>query len=164
MKVEFHRRRVIAAVAIVAAVLGHVNRLSAAESRPVDCELTVRGKTYIRGVCQFRATGDGGFQISGGDYFAYVNVIGRGVAEASWNENPQSTHAQANLGTVTRKGACWVGANATICARDLSPAKAKAVTAAQPDGLSLFPNVPGASSACIGVEGQLEAGQGTRSA
>ena len=77
----------------------------------------------------------------------------------SWNENPQSTHAHANLGVVTRKGACWVGANATICARDLSPAKAKAVAAAQPDGLSLFPNLPGASSACIGVEGQLEPGK-----
>ncbi|MGD9922200.1 MAG: hypothetical protein AB7V13_12240 [Pseudorhodoplanes sp.] len=158
MKVAFQKRRVIAALAIAAAMLGHANTPFAAESRPVDCELTVRGTTYIRGICQFRPTGGGGFQISGDDYFAYVNVTGRGVAEASWNEHPESTHAQAPLGVVTRKGACWTGANATICARDLSPEKARAVTAAQPDGLSLFPNLPGASSACIGAEGKLEPG------
>jgi hypothetical protein len=52
-----------------------------------------------------------------------------------------------------------VGANATICARDLPPGKAKAAAAAQPDGASLFPDLPGASTACIGAEGPLEAGK-----
>jgi hypothetical protein len=160
MSVTFERlhRNAIVALTIGTAIFGHPQSLHA-EGRPVDCELTVRGKTYIKGVCQFSATGGGGFQISGGDYFAYVNVTGPGVAEASWNASPNWTHAQANLGVVRRKGACWVGANATICARDLSPEKARAAAAAQPDGASLFPNVPGASSACIGAEGRLEAGK-----
>ena len=127
-----------------------------AESRPVDCELTVRGQAYLRGVCQFAPLTDGGFTITGTEYFAYVNVTGPGVAEASWNENPLSTHAQAPLGTVRRNGACWVGATARICARSLSPAAERAALAAQPDGEALFPET--ALQSCLGVEGRLEPG------
>ena len=127
-----------------------------AESRPAECELTVRGQTYIRGVCQFSPQSGGSFEISGGDYFAYVNVTGSGVADASWNENPASTHAQVPLGTVTRSGACWVGAQVRICARALSPAAQRAAVAAQPDGYALFPDI--ALHSCLGVEGALEAG------
>ena len=129
----------------------------ASDERPVDCELTVSGKTYIKGVCQFRPTMGGGFQIQGGDYFADVSIVGPGVGEASWNENPLSTHAQSPLGAVERKGACWVGAKATICARDLPPERMRAIAAAQPDGFALFPELPG-GSACIGVDGALAAG------
>ena len=130
LRAVFFRHHVIVGAVLAAAVLGTSNSSSAAEDRPADCELTVRGKTYIKGVCQFRPTGGGGFRISGNDYFANVSITAPGVAEASWNESPQSTHAHSNLGTLNRKGACWVGANATICARELSPEKAKAVAAA----------------------------------
>jgi hypothetical protein len=127
-----------------------------AESRPAECELTVRGQTYIRGVCQFSPQQGGSFQISGGDYFAYVNVTGNGAAEGSWNENPASTHAQAPLGALTRSGACWVGAQVRICARGLSPAAQRAAVAAQPDGYALFPET--ALQSCLGVEGAMEPG------
>ncbi|WP_216878788.1 MULTISPECIES: hypothetical protein [Roseomonadaceae] len=129
---------------------------AAADSRPADCELTVRGQNYIRGICQFSPMQGGSFQISGGDRFAYVTVIAPGVAEASWNEDPAATHAQAPLGRLTRSGACWVGAEARICARSLSPAAQRAALAAQPDGDALFPEV--ALQACLGVEGALEPG------
>ena len=159
MQVAFVRCRVILGAAVLAAALfGTSNPSRAAEDRPADCELTVRGKTYIKGVCQFRPTGGGGFQISGNDYFAYVSITAPGVAEASWNESPQSTHAHSNLGTLKRKGACWVGANATICARELSPGKAKAVTANQPGGETLWPILPGLS-ACLSAQGRPEAGK-----
>ncbi|MBW6398615.1 hypothetical protein KPL78_12190 [Roseomonas sp. HJA6] len=127
-----------------------------ADSRPADCELTVGGRTYIKGVCQFTPESDGSFQISGGDYFAYVNVTSPGVAEASWNENPASTHAHTRLGPVTRSGACWVGTGTRICARALSQAAERAAVAAQPNGQALFPET--ALQACLGVEGALEVG------
>ena len=81
--------------------------LATAAQRPAMCKLVVKGKAYINGQCQFEADRDGSFRIFGKDYFAYVNVEGK-TAEASWNADPKSTHAQAPLGTLTRKGACWV--------------------------------------------------------
>lgn len=131
--------------------------LPAASARPADCTLVVKGRTYIKGPCEFKAEKDGSFQISGGDYFAYVNVTGD-VAEASWNADPKSTHAQAPLGTLQRKGACWSNAIATICARALPPAQAKAIQAAQPAGEMIYPDFPGASQSCIGIEGRLQTG------
>ncbi|MEI9888839.1 MAG: hypothetical protein WDN08_20525 [Rhizomicrobium sp.] len=125
-------------------------------ARPADCELTVKGKAYIKGVCQFTPSPGGSFQISQGDYFAYLNVTKPGVADASWNETPESTHAQAPLGTLARQGACWINRTVRICARALPPGTVKAVLAAQPNGAMLYP--PEASQSCIGVEGPLEPG------
>jgi hypothetical protein len=152
-------RAAIGAAAVICSVLGAAwpSSARAADERPVDCELAVRGKSYIKGVCWFRAETGGGFQISGGDYFAQVSFVGPGKGEAHWNENPKSTHAQAPLGAVERQGACWVGAQATLCARELSPERARAAIAAQPGGLALFPVLPGAS-ACLGVDGPVTAG------
>ncbi len=144
-------------LAIVAAIaLACLTTPASADTRPVDCELTVKGRTYIKGVCQFSATADGSFQIFGKDYFAYVNVVSSGVAEASWNADPASTHAQTPLGEVRQSGGCWTGKAAKICARALSPAAEKAAIASQPNGLALFPEV--ALQSCLGVEGPLEPG------
>lgn len=148
---ELDRRAIVLASALACSATPAM-----AEGRPASCELTVRGRTYIEGVCQFTPMPDGSFQISGGDYFAYVNLTALGVAEASWNENPASTHAHASLGTVTRSGACWLGTGVRICARGLSPAAERAAVAAQPDGQALFPEV--ALQACIGAEGGIRAG------
>ena len=129
---------------------------AAAEPRPADCELTVRGQTHIRGTCQFTPMQGGSFQISGGDYFAQVTLTAPGLAEGHWNADPASTHAQAPLGSLSRSGACWVGADVRICARSLSPAAQRAAQAAQPDGEALFPEI--ALQSCLGVEGALEPG------
>lgn len=125
-----------------------------AAPRPADCTLVVNGKTYIRGGCDFDADKDGSFRISGGDYFAYVNVTGNNRAEASWNADPASTHAQAPLGELTRKGACWVGRGVEICARNLSPEKLAAAQASRPGGEMITPDLPGASSSCVGARDQ----------
>lgn len=146
--------RLAVIMAVATLVFGATPAL--ADSRPVDCELTVRGRAYIKGVCQFTPMSDGSFQISGDDYFAYVNVVAPGVAEASWNRDPASTHAQVPLGRVTRSGACWSGAEARICARALSPAAERAAVAAQPGGQALFPEI--ALQACIGAEGAIGPG------
>lgn len=145
------RFAIVAAIA-VACMTAPAN----ADSRPVDCELTVQGRTYIKGVCQFSATTDGSFQIVGKDYFAYVNIVSPGIADASCNADPASTHAQAPLGQVRQGGGCWVGEAVKICARALTPAAEKAAIASQPNGLALFPEM--ALQSCIGVEGPLEPG------
>lgn len=97
-----------------------------AAQRPALCKLVVKGKTYIDGRCNFEDFGqDGSFAIgvlrddqripAGGFHFAYVDVHGN-TAEARWNEDRTDLHADAPLGTLTRKGACWVNAIAQICA------------------------------------------------
>lgn len=147
------------AVAVFAAVVSFALRSHDARAapRPADCELTVNGRTYIRGQCQFDADADGSFRVNGQDYFAYVNVTAPGVADASWNADPASTHAHTRIGEVRRQGACWVGANARICARALSPEALRTAQAAQPDGFALWPITPGLT-ACIGPQGALAAG------
>jgi hypothetical protein len=109
-------RAILAAIALAACLPASV---TLAASRQVQCKLVVEGKTYINGPCRFEALGtDGSFTIGGKNYFAYV-VIDEGTATASWNADPKSTHAHADLGAVTRNGACWENATAQICARGL---------------------------------------------
>ena len=144
-------KALLAATALAVSCTLLASAASAAQ-RPVACKLVVKGKTYLDGVCQFEADKDGSFRIFGKDYFAYVNVFGK-TAEASWNADPQSTHAQAPLGKLTRKGACWVSATVQICARSLSPAKLAAAMAAQPQGEMINPDFPGASQSCVVAKG-----------
>lgn len=95
-----------------------------AAGREVDCELQVKGKTYLKGTCMYDADPDGSFRLMGNKYFVYLNVLDGGVAGASWNETPESSHAQTPLGEdFKRKGACWIGKNAKICAMDKTSAK-----------------------------------------
>jgi hypothetical protein len=65
------------------------------------------------------ANGDG-FEIEpsgSNDIFAYVNLdLDHRSASASWNGLEHASHAQENLGTMTRQGGCWVNDAARICA------------------------------------------------
>lgn len=139
--------------AAIAGAIALVSTSAIAASRPADCKLVIEGKAYIDGVCDFDVDKDGSFEISAGDYFAYVNLTGKDRAEASWNADPQSTHAQTQLGVLSRKGACWVGRAVEICARNLSAAQLASVRASRPDGYMITPDIPGASSACVGARG-----------
>lgn len=95
-----------------------------AAGREVDCELQVKGKTYLKGTCMYDADPDGSFRLMGNKYFVYLNMLDGGVAGASWNGTPSSSHAHVLLGEdFKRKGACWIGKNAKICATDKSQAK-----------------------------------------
>lgn len=134
---------------------------AAAAPRPADCKLVVKGKTYINGICEFDAgdSKDGSFTITGKDYFAYLTVTGKNKAEATWNADPASTHAQAPLGALTRKGPCWVSGSAELCARNLDPARLAAALANRPDGMTIYPDTPGASQSCVAArDGRWEAG------
>jgi hypothetical protein len=97
-----------------------------AEGREVDCQLTVKGKTYLKGTCMYDADKDGSFRLFGDKYFVYLNTLDKGLAGASWNENPKSSHAQVPLGEdFKRDGGCWVGKKAKICAWDKKDANSK---------------------------------------
>lgn len=86
-------------------------------ARPVICKLTVDGRTYIKGACEFTPLGvDGSFLIKKGDYFAQVNVDAPGTAEGYWNEEPGASHAHTPLGRLTRNDACWVNRRVIVCA------------------------------------------------
>lgn len=83
------------------------------------CLLEVDGKTYLSGRCAINLdmhkgvpTGDFSIGTDGkSDYFAYVNDSGR---SATWNDG--ASHAHTPLGTLTKKGACWVNSHTKVCA------------------------------------------------
>jgi hypothetical protein len=113
--------------ACVVALCGLAGSTAIAAQRPAQCKLVVKGKTYINGRCNFESFGtDGSFAIGvlgddqpipkGGFYFAYVDVDGN-TAEGKWNEDRTELHANAPLGTLKRKGACWENDIAQVCAK-----------------------------------------------
>jgi len=109
--------RSIVAVSIVAAC-GWMGGAAIAAERQALCTFVVAGKTYIHGPCNFEADPDGSFRIWDEVHTVYVNVDGN-AAEASWNKDPKSFHADSPLGTLTRNGACWANAVTQVCTRSL---------------------------------------------
>lgn len=89
-----------------------------AAERQASCKFTVEGKTVINGRCSFESDPDGSFRMWDKKHTVYLNVDGN-TAEATWNKIPGSFHADSPVGTLNRKGACWVNARAEICARNL---------------------------------------------
>jgi hypothetical protein len=101
------------------------------------CLLEIDRHTYIAGRCSYYIARDGSLEIHGprqiysgidyprpqiysgersNDYFAQVDVSADGhFAEGLWNANIHATHAQSELGRLTRRGACWVNARVRIC-------------------------------------------------
>ena len=107
--------RLIATLALLATTVWTASPAFAAP-RQAQCKLIVDGKAYINGPCRFDTLdADGSFTITGKTYFAYV-TIADGEAHATWNKDPKSTHAHADLGDVKREGACWTNARTRICA------------------------------------------------
>jgi hypothetical protein len=110
----------------VIALCGLMGSAAVAADRWARCTLAVKGKTFINGRCNVEDMGEGSFAVGvlrddqaiprKGFYFAYVDVNGD-TAEAKWNEDRSEMHANAPLGTLTRKGACWVNDIAKICVR-----------------------------------------------
>lgn len=123
--------------------------LSSASAYPVDCLLEVEGKTYIKGVCEFTSRDGGDFQIMGKAYFAQLNVEGKGKGSVTWNASPDSTHAQAYIGEVERKGACWISERVKVCARALSKARRAEIEATRPDGETIELIVAGYPNVCL---------------
>jgi hypothetical protein len=138
------KQLVLAGAVVSGTVLAPVGAAHAATTAS-KCVITIKGKTWVSGPCKYEDLGDGSFMLSdpkmviGCDVnndnkrdasddcavaeekmfkkgvFVYVNIIEPGKADGSWNEG-QYLHAQTNLGTLTRKGACWSNKTAKICA------------------------------------------------
>ena len=87
------------------------------------CQVVVDARTYINGQGNDRPilTDPSRIPTQRGTPIP-VNVDGS-TAEASWNKNPKSLHADSSLGTLARSGACWGNATTQICARDLPAVK-----------------------------------------
>lgn len=108
---------------ILAAAMLLVGGAAQAANAPGRCLLTVHGKTYINGPCNIDRDADGGFRLNTGEgkqpspYFVYFNKTPSGGTEASWNEDPEVTHANNSLGEgFTNKSGCWSNKIAKICA------------------------------------------------
>lgn len=89
-----------------------------------DCLLVVDGVTHVSGRCLVYPMGDGGFTLNvwsrgkpAQSHFAVVSINGPGPADASWNKDPDDSHAWDPLGPVTPEAGCWVNTRTRICAR-----------------------------------------------
>jgi hypothetical protein len=86
------------------------------------CLIVVDGKTYLKGRCNIEIRPGGNFTVgvsdtSRSEYFAYVNPDGdASKAQGYWNGRDADSNASSNLGTLTRKGACWSNSRARVCA------------------------------------------------
>lgn len=87
-------------------------------NRQVLCSLIVNGKTYLSGSCGYEVDADGSFRLFGKPHTVYLSKSGRNTADAFWNDDPTSTHAQAPLGELRGDGACWVNRDVILCAWD----------------------------------------------
>lgn len=88
-----------------------------------DCSITVGGKVYldIRRTCRIDMDADGSFQVNlesqKPSYFAYVSILRGGYADIAWNGIQKYSKASELLGNdFRRKGGCWVGKQAKVCA------------------------------------------------
>lgn len=83
------------------------------------CKLVVKGQSYIDGPCFYSLDDEGSFSIydtpegTGGYFATLVRDGASGVGY--WNGSKGSTHAQDDLGTMSRKGACWSNGDHQIC-------------------------------------------------
>lgn len=84
------------------------------------CRLQISGKVMFDGQCKYSLDVDGSFTIyenyGGSGYFAMLQRAGNS-ASGYWNGARDSGHAQAELGFMTRRGACWADENGSseIC-------------------------------------------------
>ncbi|KQS57536.1 hypothetical protein ASG17_02120 [Brevundimonas sp. Leaf363] len=89
-----------------------------------DCLLVVDEVAQVEGRCWVYPMGDGGLTLNtwthgkpARSHFAVVSVTRPGVADASWNQDPDDTHAWDALGEVTLQDGCWTNARVRVCAR-----------------------------------------------
>jgi hypothetical protein len=86
------------------------------------CYLEVDQHVYLHSQCDIESTGaHGSFSIGTGNitrpkFFAYVLVDNDGTAGGYWNGPEAESHADDNLGRLTRSGACWQNSRAKVCA------------------------------------------------
>jgi len=100
--------------------IGLISMLSPANAQPVDCLLEVKGKTYIKGSCEFTSMKGGSFQIMGKEYFAQLEIYDEKANGKELGSLSYGTRQAGYVGDVRRKGACWGNEIAKVCVRDIS--------------------------------------------
>ena len=88
----------------------------------LKCFIEVGGQVYLDGPCEYASEAGtitvGVDETEASPYFVYLFPEGD-VAEAFWNGVERESHAHTPLGTLTRGGDCWTGADAKVCAYPL---------------------------------------------
>jgi hypothetical protein len=117
-------RTVITAVAAMLAVAGLSAASAETHSVKRQCYLSVDGKVLVNNPCRVYPLGGRSYTLNTWDrgkprrsHFAQVNADPDGTGEATWNADPNDTHAQDPLGKVRRVKGCWVNKRTRICAR-----------------------------------------------
>ena len=95
---------------------------SSGRSEEGRCLIAVDGRTFLNSRCNIEIRPGGSFTVGAGDksrskYLAQVDVDGSaGSGNGYWNGVEAEGHAHEALGVLKKKGACWLGARAKICA------------------------------------------------
>jgi hypothetical protein len=89
-----------------------------------QCYLSVDRKVLVNNRCRVYPLGPRSYTLNTWDHgkprrshFAQVNANPDGTGDATWNADPDDTHAQDPLGPVRWVKGCWVNKRARICAR-----------------------------------------------
>jgi hypothetical protein len=92
-------------------------------SQLMTCYLRVDGKVLVNGQCSVFPLGANTYTLNTWKHskpkqmhFAQVTSYTNGDTRASWNEDPKSTHAWDDLGSVRFESGCWVNDRVKICA------------------------------------------------
>ncbi|PJG54653.1 hypothetical protein CVM73_13395 [Bradyrhizobium forestalis] len=111
-------RILLVATALLSAMIAPLSA-SAADGR---CLVVVKGRTYLKGMCEIDVQAGGSFTVGVSDqarskHFAYVALDAEtGKARGFWNGAAAEDRAHEGLGELKRRGACWSNARARICA------------------------------------------------
>ena len=110
------------AAILAAAVSSSV--LAEAHSTVKQCYLSVDGKVRVNNRCRVFPLGGRSYTLNTWDHgkprrshFAQIDTHPDGTGDATWNADPNDTHAQDPLGTVRWVKGCWINRRARICAR-----------------------------------------------
>lgn len=82
---------------------------------PATCLFAVEGKAFISGKCEQSLTDEmGSFTISDNKFFLSLEMDGD-RAKGYWNGSNAESHAHDSLGSMSRKGDCWINKSAVVC-------------------------------------------------
>jgi hypothetical protein len=117
-------RTIPIALAVTLAVAVSSAASAAPHSATKQCYLSVDRKVLVNNRCRVYPLGGRSYTLNTWDggkprrsHFAQVNANPDGTGDATWNADPDDTHAQDPLGKVRWVKGCWVNQRARICAR-----------------------------------------------
>ncbi len=105
-----------------------ISRRAPSRTTSAACYLKVDGIVRVDNRCSVYPMGDSGYTLNSWDggkpkrsHFAVISVSADGMADATWNADPDDDRALDPLGRVIMKQGCWVNTRARICVRTVRP-------------------------------------------